>query len=143
MSSVAEFLGADHRRCDHLFADTEQAADQGDYVLCQARFHQFYAAMEHHFRMEEEVLFPAFEQATGNTMGPTRVMCSEHRQMRDLLTLMEQSLKVQDLDAYLGQAETLLILMQQHNIKKSRFFIRCAIGHWVAPWQPSSPPCRP
>jgi iron-sulfur cluster repair protein YtfE (RIC family) len=66
------------------------------------------------------MLFPAFEQASGNTMGPTRVMRLEHRQMRETLAEMDGALASGDLEDFLGQAETLLILMQQHNIKEEQ-----------------------
>jgi len=41
--------------------------------------------------MEEEVLFPAFETRTGNTMGPTYVMRTEHEQIRALLQVMARA----------------------------------------------------
>jgi hemerythrin-like domain-containing protein len=52
------------------------------------------------------------------TSGPTEVMRGEHRQMRDLLAQMEGALAVRDSDTFGGAAETLLILMQQHNMKE-------------------------
>jgi hypothetical protein len=45
----------------------------------------FDRTMRHHFAMEEEVLFPAFERTTGMVRGPTMVMRMEHTQMRALL----------------------------------------------------------
>jgi iron-sulfur cluster repair protein YtfE (RIC family) len=56
--------------------------------------------MEQHFQKEEEVLFPAFEQSTGNTMGPTRVMRLEHQQMREALAEMAGALAAGDLDDF-------------------------------------------
>ena len=41
--------------------------------------------MLRHFEMEEAVLFPAFEEATGMTQGPTMVMHAEHVQMKGVL----------------------------------------------------------
>jgi hemerythrin-like domain-containing protein len=52
------------------------------------------------------------------TSGPTEVMRGEHRQMRDLLAQMKDALTSRDADAFSGAAETLLILMQQHNMKE-------------------------
>ncbi|HFC53637.1 MAG TPA: hemerythrin domain-containing protein, partial [Gammaproteobacteria bacterium] len=69
---------------------------------------------------EEEVLFPAIEEAIGSSMGPTQVMRLEHEQMRGLLGEMEQALVAKDADAFLGGAETLLVLMQQHNAKEEQ-----------------------
>lgn len=120
MPSVAEFLAAEHRQCDDEFAAAEQAAYAADLTACRLHFQQFQAAMDRHFRKEEDALFPAFEQATGSTMGPTRVMRLEHQQIRDALAEMSNALANSDLEEYLGQAETLLILTQQHNIKEEQ-----------------------
>ncbi len=120
MTAIAEFLTAEHRCCDENFAVAEEAAQTGDLAGCRARFRQLQAAMEHHFHKEEALLFPAFEQASGNAMGPTQVMRLEHRQMREALAEMDGALARGDLEDFLGQAETLLILMQQHNIKEEQ-----------------------
>ena len=120
MGAIADYFAAEHRSCDEVFATAEEAAQTGDLAGCQARFQQFHAAMERHFRQEEEELFPAFEQASGNAMGPTRVMRLEHQQIRETLTEMDSTLAGGDLEEFLGQAETLLILMQQHNIKEEQ-----------------------
>lgn len=120
MPSVAEFLAAEHRQCDDAFAAAEQAAHTADLNACRLHFQQFQTAMERHFRKEEDALFPAFEQKTGNTMGPTRVMRLEHQQIRDTLAEMSNALTSGDFEDYLGQAETLLILTQQHNIKEEQ-----------------------
>jgi DUF438 domain-containing protein len=50
--------------------------------------------------------------------GPTQVMRGEHAQMRLLLTAAASALTAQDVDDYAGNAETLLIMMQQHNVKE-------------------------
>ena len=120
MTTIAELLAAEHRDCDEAFTVAEDAAQAHDLARCRADFQRFRVAMEHHFQKEEILLFPAFEQASGNTMGPTRVMRLEHQQMRDTLDEMVGVLASGDLEDFLGQAETLLILMQQHNIKEEQ-----------------------
>jgi hemerythrin-like domain-containing protein len=74
--------------------------------------------MRRHFSREEEVLFPAFEAATGMTSGPTAVMRMEHRQIEQLMASLQEALDRRDRDEYLGVSETLLMLMQQHNAKE-------------------------
>lgn len=74
--------------------------------------------MEKHFQAEEKLLFPTFESASGQSGGPTEVMRGEHRQMRDLFAAMADAFSEKNADEYAGQAETLLIMMQQHNIKE-------------------------
>ncbi len=120
MTAIAEFLANEHRCCDESFAATEDAAQTGDLAGCRARFQQFQAAMEQHFQKEEVILFPAFEEASGNAMGPTRVMRLEHQQIWETLAEMNNALAGGDLEEFLGQTETLLILMQQHNIKEEQ-----------------------
>jgi hemerythrin-like domain-containing protein len=78
----------------------------------------FSARLLHHLAMEEDILFPAFEAATGMRGGPTHVMRSEHTQMRAVLTEMERRMSTGDLDGLLDQGDTLLMLIQQHNAKE-------------------------
>jgi len=111
-------LVADHRHCDGLFATAEDAVQRSDWAACRGHFDVFRAAMLHHFEVEENVLFPAFEQATGMSMGPTAMMRSEHAQMRDLLNNMAAVIAAGRRDDYLGMSETLLLYMQQHNLKE-------------------------
>jgi hemerythrin len=61
----------DHRRCDRLFAAVEEAVAEGDWARAAEIFRDFVQGMERHFRWEEELLFPAFEQRSGITGGPT------------------------------------------------------------------------
>ena len=118
MDRIAELMGDDHRACDLEFADTEQAAQRGDWAQAARALKLFRDAMERHLTAEETVLFPAFEAATGMTMGPTRVMRMEHIQMRSLLDDLRAAVESGDAASFRGQAETLLILMQQHNLKE-------------------------
>jgi hemerythrin-like domain-containing protein len=74
-----------HKHCDEIFASAEEACANGDWVVGEKAFVLLVDQLETHFRSEEELLFPAFENATGMTSGPTEVMRGEHRQMRDLL----------------------------------------------------------
>ncbi len=74
--------------------------------------------MEQHLQQEEQILFPAFEQRSGNCMGPTQMMRMEHIPMRELLQIMRASLAERNRRQYLGRSETLLTLMQQHNVKE-------------------------
>ena len=83
MSALTTYMTSDHRRCDDIFAALENSVGDGDWATATAELERFLQAMERHFQIEEEILFPAFEQATGMDMGPTRVMRSEHQQMAE------------------------------------------------------------
>ena len=120
MNAIALYLGNDHEHCDHLFADAEDAVGRQDWPEASDRLAAFKLAILSHFAREEEILFPEFEQRTGMTGGPTQVMRLEHEQMRDALEGMTTAVSDRDADTYLGLAETLLMLMRQHNIKEER-----------------------
>ena len=120
MTSISTFLTPDHQHCDTLFATAEAAAGEGDWQAAKEAWARFQDALQHHFNMEEAVLFPAFESRTGMTQGPTQMMRMEHVQMRDLLDQMTDAAARQDTDAFLGDCETLLIIMQQHNMKEEQ-----------------------
>ncbi|MCF8197221.1 MAG: hemerythrin domain-containing protein [Sulfuritalea sp.] len=115
---VTDPLFQHHKHCDEIFASAEEACANGDWTEGDEAFARLFNQLETHFTSEEEVLFPAFESETGMTSGPTEVMRGEHRQMRDLLAQMKDALAARDSDAFGGAAETLLILMQQHNMKE-------------------------
>jgi len=117
---ITDFMGDDHRRCDLIFASAEESVSKGDWSSAESNNRRFLEAMEHHFRMEEEMLFPRFEEVSGHAMGPTEMMRHEHRQMRQLFEQMNQAVSAQSADDYLGASETLLILMQQHNAKEEQ-----------------------
>jgi len=118
MNSIRDLMTHDHRHCDDLFVAVEGFVGKSDWGQAGKAFDGFRAAMLAHFRSEETSLFPAFEAQTGMTMGPTQVMRSEHEQMRQLIEACHASLVAHDADDYLGYAETLLIMMQQHNLKE-------------------------
>jgi hemerythrin-like domain-containing protein len=118
MSSVVDVLGEDHRRCDSEFAAAEAAAGAGDLQRCAALFRTFRGSLLRHFRLEEEILFPGFEAAIGDAAGPTQMMRQEHDMMRELIDAMQNALDARSCEDYLGAADTLMVLMQQHNMKE-------------------------
>lgn len=120
MSSISATMTGDHRACDARFAAAEAAAAGGDWTHASTEFAAFRDAMERHFKVEEETLFPAFENHTGMSAGPTEVMRMEHAEMRDLFERLAAAAVARDADEFLGLAETLNLLVQQHNMKEEQ-----------------------
>lgn len=118
--SIKEAMAAHHRHCDELFVKAESAVAADSWVQGTQDFALFQAEIEQHFTQEEGILFPEFEALTGMTMGPTQMMRSEHVQMRQLFSDMQTALTQQDKDQYLGLSETLMMIMQQHNMKEEQ-----------------------
>lgn len=118
MTSIRSLMTDDHRHCDDLFAEAEMAIGKNNLEAARAAFDHFRTAMLAHFACEEKTLFPSFEAKTGMSMGPTQVMRMEHVQLRALFDDAARALGDGNTDDYLGIADTLLIMMQQHNMKE-------------------------
>jgi hemerythrin-like domain-containing protein len=118
MTSIPEYMTTKHRECDECFSEAETAVSKSDWVLALDKWKSFTADLLEHFEQEEGTLFPAFESATGMTAGPTQVMRMEHQQMRALVQDLDNALAAKDKDEYLGLSETLMVMMQQHNMKE-------------------------
>ncbi len=127
--TVEELFTSDHQRCDELFLLVETAAQKGDIQKAKKNFAEFILGMNHHFAMEEEGFFPAFEQATGMTQGPTMVMRMEHKQMRGLLTEMQEAVDKEDIETISKVTTTLMVVMRQHNIKEEQMLYRMGDMH--------------
>lgn len=118
MESITGYMANDHKRCDDFFASAETSVSKKQWEEAEASLKAFSEALERHFTMEEKVLFPEFEAATGSTQGPTSVMRMEHQQMRSILSMLHESLAQRDVDNFLGHSDTLNTMMQQHNMKE-------------------------
>jgi len=124
--SISNYLTNEHRECDNKFAKAESAASKGDFELTKERFLEFADETLLHFKKEEDEFFPAFEEITGSNEGPTMVMKYEHEQVRGLMGKMAQAIESEDKDAYLSLAESMMILLQQHNMKEEQMLYAMA-----------------
>ena len=129
MTQITALMTDDHRACDEAFALAETAVAKGKWDDAKNALQTFIDALQVHFDAEESILFPEFEAATGMTEGPTRVMRGEHVEMRSALERMQDAVANKDADEYSGESETLLILMQQHNMKEENILYPMCDAH--------------
>jgi len=120
MGGISDYMTRDHAECDERFARAEEAAQARDWEALAGKLDAFVEMARRHFDLEESLLFPAFEQRTGMSAGPTQIMRSEHEQMRELIESLVGAAAARDADGYAGFAETLLLMMQQHNLKEEQ-----------------------
>jgi hemerythrin-like domain-containing protein len=131
MATIKEYLTQDHRDCDEILATMEQEASK-ELSSAQSSCNQFCDAMEHHFQMEERVMFAEFEAKTGMTQGPTAMMRMEHDQMRSLLNDLKSAIADNNSEKFFGTSETLMIMIQQHNMKEEQMLYTMAQQHLSA-----------
>lgn len=117
---ILEFMRDDHRACDHFYTDAENALATKKPEEAKRLFEIFYQATNHHFDMEERELFITFEKRTGMMGGPTQMMRYEHQQLRSLLESMRIALNENRYDDFFGIGESMMIMLQQHNMKEEQ-----------------------
>ena len=118
MSTIGNYLEQDHQSCDARYDTAEALVNQGDWDGAGVEFAIFRRQLEGHLAMEEQVMFPALEQAMGSANGPTAVMRSEHSHMRAILQDMHVAISQLEQDDFFDHADTLRMLMRQHNLKE-------------------------
>ena len=128
MSDIKEFLTNDHKACDEAFAAMEDAvaAKSSD---AEKLYENFSNDLANHFSMEEIVLFPMLGQASSEASSATKAMEMEHEQMRSLLSKMRKAIEEMDKESFFSLSETLMILMQQHNMKEEQLLYTLAQQH--------------
>ncbi|HEY8428385.1 MAG TPA: hemerythrin domain-containing protein [Sandaracinaceae bacterium] len=117
---VTELLEIDHRRLDALLADARTLASGGSFEDAAARFAEFRCGLDRHIDVEEKVLFPVFEDATGMTHGPTAVMRHEHVQIRRGMADVSDALARRDADGVRASIGALEDVLSTHNLKEER-----------------------
>ena len=129
MNTISSFLTSDHRACDNEFANLENTVASENWEESKTQFDKFSADLLHHFDMEEKVMFPVFEEVTGMTQGPTMVMRMEHSQMRNILDDLKADIEKRDKNHFFGVSESLMMLIQQHNMKEEQMLYAMADMH--------------
>ena len=117
---VSQYMKHEHRECDNKFAEAEGLVAEAKWAEANDAYLAFANETLSHFKKEEDVLFPEFEKQTGSAQGPTQVMVFEHEQVRGLIGKLAGALEDEDRDAYLSLAESMMILLQQHNMKEEQ-----------------------
>jgi len=134
-SGLAEYFEQDHRDCDARWADVEELLDTEDIEAARPAWQKYLAGMQRHIAMEEEVLFPAIEKASGMLdTGPTAVMRHEHRQIKTLLGEIDETIASGDCDRALEVGDTLLMLIQTHSAKEEKVLYPMAENLLSANW---------
>ncbi len=114
--TITSYYETDHDRLDDLLKQFRQLK-RTDYAKAKPFFREFKFGLQRHIIWEEEVLFPLFEEKTGNMNGPTNVMRAEHRQIGKVLEMIHDKVRQQNPDSD-QEEEMLMNLLMMHNQKE-------------------------
>ncbi len=122
--TVTDYLGSDHRRLDKIMQRCGASVESGDMKQAASLFDEFHEGLKRHIKIEEGLLFPAFEAATetDRSSGPTGVMRSEHEEILRLMGLLKEHFSGESPTA--AGFETLrgklVFALKEHNLKEER-----------------------
>jgi regulator of cell morphogenesis and NO signaling len=118
---ILEALAWDHDRLDALEDAAFRARAFGDLQSAFDLYEEFSVGLRRHIGFEEDLLFPAFEAASGMppTAGPTAVMRAEHREIQDLLDRIASGMgdAAADVD---GLRSRFHAVLGDHNLKEEQ-----------------------
>lgn len=118
--AVTEFLEADHRRLDAIVVGVRRHMAEGAFQRAGERFAEFVCGLNRHIDIEEQILFPAFEKATGMAGGPTVVMRHEHVEIRRHMGEATAALRAGDASAAGEAIDALEGVLGEHNMKEEQ-----------------------
>lgn len=134
-AGLAGFFAQDHADCDARWADVEELLDTADIDSARPAWQKFDTSMRQHLAMEEDILFPAFDARSGmGGGGPTAMMRMEHQQMRGLLDQIGAAMEAGDTEEAMDIGDTLLMLIQQHNVKEEGMLYPMAENMLAGEW---------
>ena len=121
MESITAWMQQDHVLIDGILERATAAAQAGDFAALEREAALFLQRLERHIDMEENLLFPAFEERTGMTAaGPSVQMRAEHEQMQAIFLQMRAAVAAKDAAGYRQASQALLEVLVPHNLKEEQ-----------------------
>ncbi len=117
--TVTDCLEADHRRLDAIIPVVRRLVEAGSFDTARSGFAEFVCGLNRHIDIEEQLLFPIFEEKMGLFGGgPTVVMKHEHVQIRDSIGSVVAALESSDTPAVEAAIDDLVDTLSVHNGKE-------------------------
>ena len=117
--TITDYLQTDHRRLDGIMESFQGALRAERWEDALSDFREFVLGLRRHIRIEEEILFPVFEEKTGMIdAGPTFVMKMEHKEINELLDRTLSATGGHDNAAASEAAGALINILMDHNMKE-------------------------
>lgn len=117
--SVDEYLSWDHDRLDAIIETARKDIGNGSWEDALARVTEFKDGLFRHIQIEEDLLFPAFEEASGICNGgPTMVMRDEHVTIKEAVWAAVEAVKANSQDDFEQHYANMLGVLTEHNMKE-------------------------
>lgn len=122
LAHAARRLPAQHQYLDALVATTRRALERSTPAEAREALHAFRGALEAHFALEEQVLFPALHGLAPERERTIEALMLEHRAMRDRLAELEEQVGREPRDAVVRAFVDLCAFLRNHERVEERLF---------------------
>ncbi|UJF17864.1 hemerythrin domain-containing protein [Vibrio sp. SS-MA-C1-2] len=129
MSTIYSVLTQHHNQCDSILELTKSAINHDKWQEADNHWKNFQRELNCHIEQEEDVLFPAFEEKTGMTQGPTMVMRMEHVEIKQLMTNVQSAINSENSNDGLNALISLVEILVQHNMKEEQILYPMSDSH--------------
>lgn len=120
MKSIEQIMQHDHERLDTLLEASAKRVQGDQWHEASELLEQFRHGLEDcHMRVEETILFPAFERHSGNAKHPlTALLCKGHQDLRIFIQEMNEAINIRDTEEYNATLGTVRALLKLHDNKE-------------------------
>ena len=128
MNDAPNWLLHDHRKYEEILSACKSAAERGDWRRAESEITDLISLLKGHFLMEEQVLFPAYEELIGAPRSPTRNLQRDHDLIRQMIKGLTEAIRGEDDTGFAETITSIEELMSQHHEKEEEVFLPMA-GH--------------
>ena len=130
--NARNWLWHDHRDYEALLRAFASVAGAAEWAAAEERLQDLVSLLKGHFQVEEEVLFPSFEELVDVQGAPTRTLRGEHDLIRDLLERLSATIGKRDGHQVAEIVTRLEEVMSQHHQKEEEIFLPRAQDAFLA-----------
>jgi len=120
MDKIQDLMQKDHERLDQLLLESKAAVEVQAWQQAAELFQRFrQGIVSSHMVIEEDLLFPAFEQWCKEEQSPlTALLRKGHQDLRVFFAEMAEALEQQDVEEFVELFGTVSIILHQHDSKE-------------------------
>jgi len=122
MNESNNWLIHDHHKYDEMLTECEMAAEMADWKDAVRLFKEFTGDLKLHMLLEDEVLYPIFEQKEIDSEDGIAELQDEHENLVRLLRDLVEVIKTKNIDHFMESLLPLHKAMNEHNEHEEAVF---------------------
>lgn len=123
---IINWLHHDHRDFESAVYKCRTACDMAQWSRVQDVFAELASSYRSHVRIEEEVLFPAYEAHPGASIGPTDSLRGDHEQIFHLMDHIARRIADKAQENLAESFSLLYRILTKHHEKEEEIFLPMA-----------------